>query len=122
MEKQNKGKADLRKIWLIFINTLMISSTANSGYAMIGVMERVFVKKHEMLSKEELSDCTAMAASSPGRRCTLARSPQVSRNGRASSMSWAAVSVVVIVCLLLGWFRVVVAVSGVKVFFARPTA
>ncbi len=66
MEKQNGKKADLRKIWLIFINTLMISSTANSGYAMIGVMERVFVKKHEMLSKEELSDCTAMAASSPG--------------------------------------------------------
>ena len=66
MDEKKRGRADLRKIWLIFINTLMISSTANSGYAMIGVMERVFVKKHELLSKEELSDCTAMAASSPG--------------------------------------------------------
>lgn len=66
MEKQNKGKADLRKVWLIFINTLMISSTANSGYAMVSVMERVFVNKHKMLTKEELSDCTAMAQSSPG--------------------------------------------------------
>ena len=66
MEKQGKGKADLRKIWLIFINTLMISSTANSGYAMISVMERVFVNKHKLLTKEELSDCTAMAQSSPG--------------------------------------------------------
>lgn len=66
MDEKKRGRADLRKIWLIFINTLMISSTANSGYAMIGVMERVFVKKHELLSKEDLSDCTAMAASSPG--------------------------------------------------------
>ena len=66
MEEKSKAKTDMRRIWLLFINTLMISSTANSGYAMVSVMERVFVKKHEMLTKEELSDCTAMAQSSPG--------------------------------------------------------
>ena len=59
-------KSKLKTILLLFLNTLMISSTANSGYAMVSVMERVFVKKHGLLSKEELSDCTALAQSSPG--------------------------------------------------------
>ena len=54
------------RLWLLFINTLLMSSTANSGYAMISVMEKVFVKKLGLLSEEELSDCTAMAQSSPG--------------------------------------------------------
>lgn len=54
------------RLWLLFINTLIMSSTANSGYAMISVMEKVFVKKLGLLTEEELSDCTAMAQSSPG--------------------------------------------------------
>ncbi|MBR3124277.1 MAG: chromate transporter [Mogibacterium sp.] len=45
---------------------MMMSSTANSGYAMISVMEKVLVKRLGLLSEEELSDCTAMAQSSPG--------------------------------------------------------
>ena len=53
-------------IWLLFINIMMMSSTANSGYAMISVMDKVLVKKHNLLTQEELSDCTAMAQSSPG--------------------------------------------------------
>ncbi|MBR5070332.1 MAG: chromate transporter [Oscillospiraceae bacterium] len=59
-------KSKLKKILILFLNTLLISSTANSGYAMVSVMERVFVNKHGLLSKEELSDCTALAQSSPG--------------------------------------------------------
>ena len=59
-------KSKLKKILILFLNTMLISSTANSGYAMVSVMDRVFVNKHGLLSKEELSDCTALAQSSPG--------------------------------------------------------
>ena len=56
----------LKKIWLIFINVFSISMTANSGYAMLGVLRNRFVDKYEWLTKDEMDDYTALAQASPG--------------------------------------------------------
>lgn len=55
-----------KKIWSLFINIFSISMTANSGYAMLGVLKNRFVEHYGWLSKEEMDDYTALAQSSPG--------------------------------------------------------
>ena len=55
-----------KKIWLIFINTFTISMTANSGYAMLGVIKNRFVHKYGWFTKEEMEDYIALAQSCPG--------------------------------------------------------
>lgn len=56
----------LKKAWLLFINTFMISLTANSGYAMLGVIKNRFVDKYGWFSSEEMEDYIALAQSCPG--------------------------------------------------------
>lgn len=54
------------KAWLLFINTFSISMTANSGYAMLGVLRNRFVGKYKWFTEEEMDDYIALAQSSPG--------------------------------------------------------
>ena len=54
------------RIWLLFINIFSISMTANSGYAMLGVLKNRFVDKYGWFTKEEMDDYIALAQSSPG--------------------------------------------------------
>ena len=56
----------LKKAWLLFINTFSISMTANSGYAMLGVIKNRFVDKYKWFTKEEMEDFIALAQSCPG--------------------------------------------------------
>ena len=56
----------IKKIYLIFLSTFIISLTANSGYAIIGVLKNRFVNKYEWLNEEEMNDYIALAQSSPG--------------------------------------------------------
>lgn len=56
----------IRKAWLLFINTFTISMTANSGYAMLGVIKNRFVDRYGWFSKEEMEDYIALAQSCPG--------------------------------------------------------
>lgn len=56
----------LKKAWLLFINTFSISITANSGYAMLGVIKNRFVDKYGWFTKEEMEDYIALAQSCPG--------------------------------------------------------
>ncbi len=56
----------LRKVWLLFLNIFTISLTANSGYAMLGVMKNRFVDKYGWLSGEEMADFIGLAQSAPG--------------------------------------------------------
>lgn len=56
----------IKKLALLFINSFIISSTANSGYAIISYMRKLFVEKYKWFSKEEMDDFTALAQSSPG--------------------------------------------------------
>ena len=56
----------LKKAWLLFINTFSISMTANSGYAMLGVIKNRFVDKYGWFTKEEMEDYIALAQSCPG--------------------------------------------------------
>lgn len=44
----------------------MISLTANSGYAMLGVIKNRFVDRYGWFSKEEMDDYIALAQSCPG--------------------------------------------------------
>ncbi|MCR4633030.1 MAG: chromate transporter [Erysipelotrichaceae bacterium] len=56
----------LKKAFLLFINTFSISMTANSGYAMLGVIKNRFVDKYQWFTKEEMEDYIALAQSCPG--------------------------------------------------------
>ena len=55
-----------KKTLLLFINTFSISMTANSGYAMLGVIKNRFVDKYGWFTKEEMEDYIALAQSCPG--------------------------------------------------------
>lgn len=55
-----------KKAWLLFINTFMVSMTANSGYAIISVFRNRFVDKYHWFTKEEMEDYIALAQSCPG--------------------------------------------------------
>ena len=45
---------------------LTISSTANSGYAILSVMKNTFVHKRKWLTEEQMNDYIALCQSSPG--------------------------------------------------------
>ncbi len=55
-----------QKVWSLFLNIFSISMTANSGYAMLGVLKSRFVDKYGWFTKEEMEDYIALAQSSPG--------------------------------------------------------
>ena len=55
-----------KKLFTLFITTFTISMTANSGYAILGVMKNVFVNKHKWFTEEEMANYIALAQSSPG--------------------------------------------------------
>ena len=55
-----------KKAWLLFINTFTISLTANSGYAMLGVIKNRFVDKYKWFTSEEMEEYIALAQSCPG--------------------------------------------------------
>lgn len=50
----------------LFLATLTISATANSGYAIIAVMRDDFVNKRKWFTEDEISDYIAIAQSCPG--------------------------------------------------------
>ena len=56
----------LKNLWLLFFNTFTVSMTANSGYAMLGVIKNRFVDKYGWFTKEEMEDYIALAQSCPG--------------------------------------------------------
>ena len=55
-----------KKCWVLFITMLTISSTANSGYAILSVVISTFVKKHQWISEKEMEDYIALIQGSPG--------------------------------------------------------
>ena len=65
---QEKGysRIMIKKALMLFINTFTISMTANSGYAIIGVMKNRFVEKYGWFTREEMNNYIAMAQSCPG--------------------------------------------------------
>ena len=50
----------------LFVATLTISATANSGYAIIAVMKDDFVKKRKWFTEDEMNDYIAIVQSCPG--------------------------------------------------------
>ncbi|MBQ4252886.1 MAG: chromate transporter [Erysipelotrichaceae bacterium] len=56
----------LKKLWLLFFNTFTISMTANSGYAMLGVIKNRFVDKYKWFTAEQMGEFIALAQSCPG--------------------------------------------------------
>ncbi|MBR3305037.1 MAG: chromate transporter [Christensenellaceae bacterium] len=56
----------LKKLFLLFKTTFLISITANSGYAIISVIRNDFVKKYKWFTEEEMTDYIALAQSTPG--------------------------------------------------------
>ncbi|MDO4807179.1 MAG: chromate transporter [Coriobacteriales bacterium] len=56
----------LGRLWALFVATLTISATANSGYAIIAVMRDDFVNKRKWFTEEEMNDYIAIVQSCPG--------------------------------------------------------
>ena len=56
----------IKRWWVLFITMLTISSTANSGYAILSVMKNTFVQKRKWLTEEQMEDYIALCQGSPG--------------------------------------------------------
>lgn len=56
----------LSKLWALFFATFSISMTANSGYAILAVMQDDFVSKRRWITEDEMADYLAIIQSSPG--------------------------------------------------------
>ena len=64
-----KGKDEMslgKKMWTLFVTTFTISMTANSGYAIIGVLKRTFAEKYHWFSEDEMNNAIAIGQSAPG--------------------------------------------------------
>ena len=55
-----------KKILTLFTTMLMISSTANSGYAILSVVISTFVRKYRWITEEEMQDYVALVQGVPG--------------------------------------------------------
>ena len=56
----------LKRWGVLFVTMLTISSTANSGYAILSVMKNTFVQKRKWITEEQMADYIALCQSSPG--------------------------------------------------------
>ena len=64
--KVQGGDGLFGRLIALFLATLTISATANSGYAIIAVMRDDFVNKRKWFTEDEMSDYIAIAQSCPG--------------------------------------------------------
>ena len=65
-DSSSAQESKLSKLLALFIATFTISCTANSGYAILAVMQDDFVHKRTWLTEEEMADYIAIVQSSPG--------------------------------------------------------
>jgi chromate transporter len=56
----------IRRLVALFLATLTISATANSGYAIVAVMKDSFVNKRRWFGEDEMNDYIAIVQSCPG--------------------------------------------------------
>ena len=54
------------KLKLLFMTTLSVSATANSGYAILSVLKNRFVDRYKWFTQEQMNDFIALAQSTPG--------------------------------------------------------
>ena len=54
------------KLKLLFMTTLSVSATANSGYAILSVLKNRFVDRYQWYTEEQMNDFIALAQSTPG--------------------------------------------------------
>ena len=64
--KAQRSDGIFGRLIALFLATLTISATANSGYAIIAVMRDDFVNKRKWFTEDEMSDYIAIAQSCPG--------------------------------------------------------
>ena len=62
----NSGMDKLKKALILFRTTFITSMTANSGYAILGVMKSLMVDKYHWFTEEQMTDFMAMSQSPPG--------------------------------------------------------
>ena len=55
-----------KKLWLLFINTFLISASTNGGYAIVSIMKTKFVEKYNWLKEDEMMDLMSIGQSIPG--------------------------------------------------------
>ena len=67
MDDSEQGKDKLlKRLAVLFWATFSISATANSGYAIIAVMQDDFVNKRHWFTEDEMADYIAIVQSAPG--------------------------------------------------------
>ena len=67
MNRRDAGKERLgSKLLALFWTIFTISATANSGYAILAVMQDEFVKKRAWFSENQMADNIAIVQSTPG--------------------------------------------------------
>ena len=64
-DAQDRG-GRLKRLLPLFLATLTISATANSGYAILAVMKDDFVNRRKWFTEDEMADYIAIIQSAPG--------------------------------------------------------
>ena len=65
-ERADKPETKLERAFALFVTLFAISGTANSGYAVLAVVQDEFVKKRKWFTEDEMADFIAIVQSTPG--------------------------------------------------------
>lgn len=65
-KRDNIHDSKLKRALALFVTLFTISGTANSGYAVLAVVQDEFVKKRAWFTEEEMADFIAIVQSTPG--------------------------------------------------------
>lgn len=110
----------LRKCWILFSTMMVISSTANSGYAILSVVVRNFVGKHHWITEEEMEDYIALVQGAPG-SIAINMSMMVGYHvagiwGAAAAVIGCAIPPLVIMLLVTAFYSAIIGNSWIEVF------
>ena len=109
-----------KKCWVLFRTMLVISSTANSGYAIMSVVKSTFVKKYGWISEKEMEDYIALIQGAPGPlaiNISLAAGNHVAGPmGAAAAVLGCALPPVVIMLLVSAFYSAIIGNRWVGVF------
>lgn len=110
----------LKKCWILFSTMMVISSTANSGYAILSVVVRNFVGKHHWITEEEMEDYIALVQGTPG-SIAINMSMMVGYHvasiwGAAAAVIGCAIPPLVIMLLVTAFYSAIVGNPWIEVF------
>lgn len=109
-----------KRCWILFVTMLAISSTANSGLAILSVIKSTFVQKRKWVTEEQMNDYIALCQSAPGPIAINASSivgyHVAGAAGALSAVVGCAIPPIVIMILVSVFYSAIIGNNWVRVF------